>query len=41
MDYLSGKQNNIAAKIKDERKPKAAKNESVFSKILWYCFRVS
>ncbi len=32
MDYLSGKQNNIAAKIKDERKPKAAKNESVFSK---------
>lgn len=32
MDYLSGKQNTASVKVKDETKPKAAKNESVFTK---------
>lgn len=32
MDYLSGKQNNATIKVKDEKKPKTLKNESVFSK---------
>ena len=32
MDYLSGRQNNIMAKIKDDRTPKISKNESVFTR---------